>query len=281
MSLRLDTKEGYWTIMSVCAPQVGCPEHDKDKFYFTHVEAIRSVQGDGLFICSRGHKRARGELQKMIGKVYRKLKRLAKAAVAKSAEINALYETRGEKFATRLAKARHRACVDIRVIKTMKSFDSRVLRKPSRSEKDISLVRTVLYADDIALLAHSREQQQKMVRLWQAAFADNSLQLNVRKTKFISCEQCTELPRNGCQGKVIEKVEEFRYLGSDLVEEGSVDQAVRARISAAWLKRKDSAVFLCDRRWACGWTRWDNARKEDVRALMKTAAIQLKMREKA
>ncbi|VDO92959.1 unnamed protein product [Heligmosomoides polygyrus] len=32
-------------------------------------------------------------------------------------------------------------------------------------------------------------------------------------------------------------------------------------------------------RWACGWTRRDRVRNEDVRAVMKTAAIQLKMRE--
>ncbi|VDP18061.1 unnamed protein product [Heligmosomoides polygyrus] len=35
----------------------------------------------------------------------------------------------GEKFAIRLAKARHRACVDIRVVKAVKSADGRVLRK--------------------------------------------------------------------------------------------------------------------------------------------------------
>ncbi|VDO75399.1 unnamed protein product [Heligmosomoides polygyrus] len=29
MSLRLDTKEGYWTIMPVYAPQTGCSENDK------------------------------------------------------------------------------------------------------------------------------------------------------------------------------------------------------------------------------------------------------------
>ncbi|VDP27715.1 unnamed protein product [Heligmosomoides polygyrus] len=32
-------------------------------------------------------------------------------------------------------------------------------------------------------------------------------------------------------------------------------------------------------RWACGWTRRDRVRNEDVRAVMKTAPIQLKMRE--
>uniref|UniRef100_A0A183GLM9 FH2 domain-containing protein n=1 Tax=Heligmosomoides polygyrus TaxID=6339 RepID=A0A183GLM9_HELPZ len=68
--------------------------------------------------------------------VYRKLKRLAKTAVAKAknAEMDALYEKldgpEGEKFAIRLAKARHRASLDIRVVKTVKSADDRVLRKP-------------------------------------------------------------------------------------------------------------------------------------------------------
>ncbi|VDP25656.1 unnamed protein product [Heligmosomoides polygyrus] len=35
MSLRLDTKESYWTIMSVYAPQTGCSEHDKNDFYLS------------------------------------------------------------------------------------------------------------------------------------------------------------------------------------------------------------------------------------------------------
>ncbi|VDP21101.1 unnamed protein product [Heligmosomoides polygyrus] len=44
MSLRLDTKEGYWTVMSVYAPQTGCPEHEKDEFYLTLKEAIRTLK---------------------------------------------------------------------------------------------------------------------------------------------------------------------------------------------------------------------------------------------
>ncbi|VDO64954.1 unnamed protein product [Heligmosomoides polygyrus] len=53
---------------------------------------------------------------------YRKLKRLAKtAAKAKNVEMDALYEKldgpEGEKFAIRLAKARHRVSLDIRVVK--------------------------------------------------------------------------------------------------------------------------------------------------------------------
>ncbi|VDP07837.1 unnamed protein product [Heligmosomoides polygyrus] len=52
MSLRLDTKEGCWTVMSVYAPQPGCPEHEK---------AIRSVpEGNYLSIAGdmNGHVRS-------------------------------------------------------------------------------------------------------------------------------------------------------------------------------------------------------------------------------
>ncbi|VDO19033.1 unnamed protein product [Heligmosomoides polygyrus] len=165
-------------------------------------------------------------------------------------------------------------------------------------------LRTILYANDIALVA------------------DNQEKLEEKKTKFISSEQCVGSILD-CQGEAGEKVEELRYLGSDLSEEGSVDQAVRRRISAAWLKWRESIGILCDRkcsrtlkgklyrtvvrpvllygsecwamgkaqerelhaaemrmlRWACGWTRRDRVRNEDVRAVMKTAPIQLKMRE--
>ncbi|VDO67914.1 unnamed protein product [Heligmosomoides polygyrus] len=62
---------------------------------------------------------------------YRKPKRLAKTAVAKAknAEMDALYEKlggpEGEKFAIRLAKARHRASLNIRVVKTVKNANGR------------------------------------------------------------------------------------------------------------------------------------------------------------
>ncbi|VDP05898.1 unnamed protein product [Heligmosomoides polygyrus] len=46
--------------------------------------------------------------------------------------------------------------------------------------------RTMLFADDIALVADSREELEEKVQLWQGALADNGLRLNVKKTKFIS-----------------------------------------------------------------------------------------------
>ncbi|VDO76071.1 unnamed protein product [Heligmosomoides polygyrus] len=233
MSLRLDTKEGYWTVMSVYAPQTGCPEHEKDEFYLTLQDAISVVHlGSALS--------------------------LFLFVLTLDCIVNHLEE---------------------------------------------GSLRTILYADDIDLVADSRKELKE-------------------KTKFISSEQCTE-PILDCHGQMIKKMEEFRYLGSDLSEEGSVDQAVRGRIYAAWLKWRESTVILCHcrcsrtlkgklyrivvrpallygsvcwalgkaqerqlhaakmrmLRWACGRTRQDKVRNENVRTVMKTAPIQLKMRE--
>ncbi|VDL78067.1 unnamed protein product [Nippostrongylus brasiliensis] len=66
--------------------------------------------------------------------IYKKYKRLAKAAVAKdkNAEMDGLYEKleepQAEEFAFRLAKARHRASLDVRVVKTVKNAKGCLLR---------------------------------------------------------------------------------------------------------------------------------------------------------
>ncbi|VDP53046.1 unnamed protein product [Heligmosomoides polygyrus] len=69
-------------------------------------------------------------------------------------------------------------------------------------------LRTILYTDDIALVADSREELEEKEQLWRVALADNGLRLNVKKTKFISSMQCTRSILD-CQGEVIEKVKEF------------------------------------------------------------------------
>uniref|UniRef100_A0A7I4YUW1 Reverse transcriptase domain-containing protein n=1 Tax=Haemonchus contortus TaxID=6289 RepID=A0A7I4YUW1_HAECO len=71
-------------------------------------------------------------------------------------------------------------------------------------------LKTILYADDIALVAES----------------------NVKKSKFFNSEECMESIVDG-HGEAIEKVHDLRYLGSDLDADGSVDQAVKSRINAA------------------------------------------------
>uniref|UniRef100_A0A7I4YVT3 Reverse transcriptase domain-containing protein n=1 Tax=Haemonchus contortus TaxID=6289 RepID=A0A7I4YVT3_HAECO len=69
ISVKIDTKEGNWTIISVYAPQAGCPIYEKDEFYLSLDENIRSVpEGDYLTIA--------GDLNGHVGSERRGLERV-------------------------------------------------------------------------------------------------------------------------------------------------------------------------------------------------------------
>ncbi|VDO18923.1 unnamed protein product [Heligmosomoides polygyrus] len=89
-------------------------------------------------------------------------------------------------------------------------------------------LRTILFANDFALVADNHEELEEKVQLRQRILADNGLRLNVKKMKFISSEQCAGSILD-CQGEAIGNVEEFHYLGSDLSEGRKVDQATLAK----------------------------------------------------
>ncbi|VDL83010.1 unnamed protein product [Nippostrongylus brasiliensis] len=58
ITVRVDMKDGCWTIISVYAPQTGCSEEGKDEFYMTLDDVIRSVpEGDFLTVAGdlNGH----------------------------------------------------------------------------------------------------------------------------------------------------------------------------------------------------------------------------------
>ncbi|XGW34423.1 hypothetical protein V3C99_018363 [Haemonchus contortus] len=53
-------------------------------------------------------------------------------------------------------------------------------------------LKTILYADDIALIAESKDELQDKLQNWQRVLAESGLRLNVKKTKFLSSEEGTE-----------------------------------------------------------------------------------------
>ncbi|XGW23143.1 hypothetical protein V3C99_005413 [Haemonchus contortus] len=93
-------------------------------------------------------------------------------------------------------------------------------------------LKTILYADDIALIAESKGKLQDKPQNGQRVLAENGLRLDVKKTKFLNSGEGTESIVDA-RGEAIEKVRDFRYLVSDLAADGSMDQAVKSRINAA------------------------------------------------
>ncbi|EYC14995.1 hypothetical protein Y032_0038g3565 [Ancylostoma ceylanicum] len=106
---------------------------------------------------------------------------------------------------------------------------------------------TLLYADDVALIANSKAELQDKIRKWQMTLADVGLRLNLEKTEIMSSiEEPGDV--SDISGTMFTQMKEFQYLGSFLSADGTVGAAVHGRISCARLKWRESTGILCDRR---------------------------------
>jgi hypothetical protein len=108
----------------------------------------------------------------------------------------------------------------------------------------------MLYADDLCILAESKEDMENRVREWQEVLERNGLKVNERKTEVMVCsKKASELvdivDRSGAQFK---QVSRFKYLGSVVCEEGGCEEDVKARVKAAWNKWREMSGIMCDKR---------------------------------
>ena len=71
------------------------------------------------------------------------------------------------------------------------------------------------------------------------------------KTEYMMCDFSASRHEDGyvsLDGQVVAHKDTFRYLGSMLQKDDDIDEDVRHRISAGWLKLSQASGVLCDRR---------------------------------
>ena len=106
---------------------------------------------------------------------------------------------------------------------------------------------TLLYADDVVICDKSKDSLEKKVEAWKELFDRAGFRLNVEKSEYLEVgEQTTQTV--AIDGKDLPKTQSFKYLGSHICSDGSIDAAVNTRISNAWMKWKDCTSILCDRK---------------------------------
>ena len=75
--------------------------------------------------------------------------------------------------------------------------------------------------------------------------------LSRTKTEYMMCDFSATRHEGGdvsLDGQVMVQKDTFRYLGSVLQKDGDIDEDVRHRISADWLKWRQASGILCDKR---------------------------------
>ena len=108
----------------------------------------------------------------------------------------------------------------------------------------------LMYADDLVITAESEEVLQRRIIAWQESLERGGLKVNVNKTEAMvsNKEGGDRIAIQDGRGLNIKQVSTFKYLGSALSEKGGCESEVDIRIKAAWVKWREVAGVVCDRR---------------------------------
>ena len=111
------------------------------------------------------------------------------------------------------------------------------------------LPRELLVADDLAVVTDTEEEMQKRWIDWQIGMESKGRKVNIRKTEvMVSSRRGTKANIKDSQGTSLRQVNKFKYLGVTISEEGGSEEAVRARVSAAWDKWRDLSGVISDKK---------------------------------
>ena len=110
------------------------------------------------------------------------------------------------------------------------------------------LPRELLFADDLAIVTDTEEMQRRWLG-WQIGMESKGLKVNIGKTEvMVSSRKGTKVNIKDSQGTSLRQVNKFKYLGVTISEEGGSEEAVRARVSAAWGKWRDLSGVISDKK---------------------------------
>jgi len=109
----------------------------------------------------------------------------------------------------------------------------------------------MLFADDVVLIDESRVGVDRQLELWRQTLESKGFRLSRTKTEYMRCGFSDTRPEAGevtLDGKVVPMKDKFRYLGSMLQRDGEIDEDVRHRIQAGWVKWRQASGILCDKK---------------------------------
>ena len=101
------------------------------------------------------------------------------------------------------------------------------------------------------LVDESRAGVNRKLELWRRTLESKGFRFSRTKIEYMMCDFSATMHEGGdvsLDGQVVPQKDTFRYLESILQKDGDIDEDVRHRISADWLKWRQVSGVLCDRR---------------------------------
>ncbi|KAI3823773.1 hypothetical protein L1987_05214 [Smallanthus sonchifolius] len=130
-----------------------------------------------------------------------------------------------------------------------------VLDELSKSIQD-AIPWCMLFADDIVLIAESKETLNNRLEEWRTVLEHKGLKISRSKTEYLHCNfsgaNVDEETQISIEGGVVPKTLKFKYLGSVIQGNGDIDNDVVHRVQAGWCKWRAALGVLCDKRFPIG-----------------------------
>ena len=112
-----------------------------------------------------------------------------------------------------------------------------VMELISRKISTTYVLKKIMYADDLVIVAEPRDELQGALEEWNEMFKKHGLKMNLDKTEVMWVGKQREELNIRLEGKDVKQVENCMYLGGNISENGRVEVDVRCRMQAganAW-----------------------------------------------
>ena len=109
----------------------------------------------------------------------------------------------------------------------------------------------MLFADDMVLIGESEHEVEDMLEQVREALESKGLKVNRDKTEHMESrwkDEADGVSRVKLQESLLNKVKDFKYLGTYVEEGGELDKEIECKIQAGWCKWREASGILCDKR---------------------------------
>ena len=107
----------------------------------------------------------------------------------------------------------------------------------------------MMFADDIVLCRENKRDVEEALEIWRDALEKRGLKVSRSKTEYVRMLREDEGHEEiKLQGETVKKVENFKYLGSVVSEDGGCEEEVRRRLQSGWMNWRKISGVLCDRK---------------------------------
>ena len=107
---------------------------------------------------------------------------------------------------------------------------------------------TMLFADNIVICEETKEEVERRLETWRYALERRGMKISRSKTEYLCINEGNADETVKMEDTKVQRVKEFKYLGSPVQESGSCESEVKKRVHVGWNGWREVSRVICDRR---------------------------------